>query len=86
MSTHRSDRPAKSSAAATRRAERTAMRRLRGSDPFEEMLDDAASAAIAPAPGLTALPQKPLRIAMVGTRGVPAAYGGFETAVEEIGS
>lgn len=28
----------------------------------------------------------PLRIAMVGTRGVPASYGGFETAVEEIGS
>jgi len=27
-----------------------------------------------------------LRIAMVGTRGVPARYGGFETAVEEIGS
>ncbi len=27
-----------------------------------------------------------LRIAMVGTRGVPAAYGGFETAIEEIGS
>lgn len=27
----------------------------------------------------------PLRIAMLGTRGVPAAYGGFETAVEEIG-
>ncbi len=26
-----------------------------------------------------------LRIAMVGTRGVPAQYGGFETAVEEIG-
>lgn len=24
-------------------------------------------------------------IAMIGTRGVPAAYGGFETAVEEIG-
>src|SRR5690606_15886376 len=24
--------------------------------------------------------------AMVGTRGVPAAYGGFETAVEEVGS
>src|SRR4051794_24507911 len=23
---------------------------------------------------------------MIGTRGVPAAYGGFETAVEEIGS
>jgi len=28
----------------------------------------------------------PLRISMVGTRGVPAAYGGFETAVEEIGA
>ncbi|MEI2639354.1 MAG: DUF1972 domain-containing protein [Microthrixaceae bacterium] len=27
----------------------------------------------------------PLRVAMVGTRGVPAQYGGFETAVEEIG-
>jgi glycosyltransferase involved in cell wall biosynthesis len=26
-----------------------------------------------------------LNIAMIGTRGVPAAYGGFETAVEEIG-
>lgn len=26
-----------------------------------------------------------LKIAMVGTRGVPAAYGGFETAIEEIG-
>ncbi len=26
-----------------------------------------------------------LQIAMIGTRGVPAAYGGFETAVEEIG-
>ncbi|MFJ2508612.1 DUF1972 domain-containing protein [Arthrobacter citreus] len=27
-----------------------------------------------------------LRVAMVGTRGVPAHYGGFETAIEEIGS
>ncbi len=26
-----------------------------------------------------------LRIAMLGTRGVPARYGGFETAVEEVG-
>lgn len=26
-----------------------------------------------------------LAIAMIGTRGVPAAYGGFETAIEEIG-
>ncbi len=28
---------------------------------------------------------KTLEIAMIGTRGVPASYGGFETAVEEIG-
>jgi hypothetical protein len=27
-----------------------------------------------------------LKIAMVGTRGVPARYGGFETAIEEVGS
>lgn len=27
-----------------------------------------------------------MRFAMIGTRGVPARYGGFETAVEEIGS
>jgi glycosyltransferase involved in cell wall biosynthesis len=32
------------------------------------------------------MPSTPLHIAMVGTRGVPARYGGFETAVEEIGS
>lgn len=31
-------------------------------------------------------PPEPLHLAMIGTRGVPAAYGGFETAVEEIGS
>ncbi|MCL2848437.1 MAG: DUF1972 domain-containing protein [Micrococcales bacterium] len=29
--------------------------------------------------------EAPLSIAMVGTRGVPARYGGFETAVEEVG-
>lgn len=27
-----------------------------------------------------------MKIAMIGTRGVPAHYGGFETAIEEIGS
>src|SRR3954447_6207779 len=26
-----------------------------------------------------------LRVALVGTRGVPARYGGFETCVEEVG-
>lgn len=30
-------------------------------------------------------PTPTLRLAMIGTRGVPAALGGFETAVEEIG-
>jgi len=28
---------------------------------------------------------RPLRVAMIGTRGVPARYGGFETAIDEIG-
>ncbi|MFS2242875.1 glycosyltransferase [Microbacterium sp. OR16] len=31
------------------------------------------------------MPHRALTIAMIGTRGVPAAYGGFETAVEEVG-
>ncbi len=31
-------------------------------------------------------PAPRMRIALVGTRGVPARYGGFETAVEEVGS
>jgi glycosyltransferase involved in cell wall biosynthesis len=30
-------------------------------------------------------PPQTLRIALVGTRGVPARYGGFETCVEEVG-
>ena len=30
-------------------------------------------------------PTPSMRVAMLGTRGVPAAYGGFETAIEEIG-
>lgn len=29
---------------------------------------------------------RPLRVALVGTRGVPARYGGFETCVEEVGA
>jgi len=29
---------------------------------------------------------KPLRIALLGTRGIPGGYSGFETAVEEIGT
>ena len=41
------------------------------------------------APPIESIPQttptKQLSIAMIGTRGVPAAYGGFETAVEEVG-
>ena len=39
-----------------------------------------------PAPSTSSsTPTRQLTIAMVGTRGVPAAYGGFETAVEEVG-
>ena len=34
-------------------------------------------------PGRT--PQPSLRVALVGTRGVPARYGGFETCVEQVG-
>ena len=30
-------------------------------------------------------PARPIRVAMLGTRGVPARYGGFEIAVEEVG-
>jgi glycosyltransferase involved in cell wall biosynthesis len=30
--------------------------------------------------------ERPLRIAVMGTRGVPAAYGGFETFAEELGA
>lgn len=34
----------------------------------------------------TRIPQDQfLRVAMIGTRGVPATYGGFETAIQEIG-
>ncbi len=29
--------------------------------------------------------RKAIRIALIGTRGVPARYGGFETAIEEVG-
>lgn len=35
---------------------------------------------------MTTAPARPLRIALIGTRGVPARYGGFETCVEEVGS
>ena len=45
--------------------------------------------ASVPAPGGAVAPTSPrhprLKIAMIGTRGVPAHYGGFETAVEEVG-
>ncbi|MDQ1512977.1 MAG: hypothetical protein QOC59_819, partial [Microbacteriaceae bacterium] len=37
------------------------------------------------APARHRRPTPTMHIAMLGTRGVPAAYGGFETAVEEIG-
>lgn len=43
---------------------------------------NAAEIASSPAPPRRL---RNLEIAMIGTRGVPAAYGGFETAVEEVG-
>lgn len=43
------------------------------------MTDDGTNHASAPNE------TEPLRIALIGTRGIPAAYGGFETAVEEVG-
>jgi glycosyltransferase involved in cell wall biosynthesis len=36
-------------------------------------------------PSTDSSPDRSLRIALVGTRGVPAAYSGFETAVENLG-
>ena len=35
---------------------------------------------------MVATTARALRIALVGTRGVPARYGGFETCVEEVGA
>lgn len=46
------------------------------------MLVNAAEIVSSPAPPRRL---RSLEIAMIGTRGVPAAYGGFETAVEEVG-
>lgn len=42
-------------------------------------------AAVGSPDGLSSGGTRTLEIAMIGTRGVPAAYGGFETAVEEVG-
>ncbi len=42
-----------------------------------------AITTLAPVNG--AAQNRPLRLCLLGTRGVPAHYGGFETAVEEIG-
>lgn len=52
--------------------------------------DDISAADTATAADTTATESgapwpRPLRIAMLGTRGAPARYGGFETAVDEIG-
>ena len=44
--------------------------------PVQRVADLTVSVSVAPVR---------LRIALIGTRGVPATYGGFETAVEEVG-
>lgn len=46
------------------------------------MVMDTANPAMLSTPSAAT---RTLEIAMLGTRGVPAAYGGFETAVEEVG-
>ena len=58
--------------------------------PQRDTLDRAGEADDARVPAAARLkettsPTSSLSIAMIGTRGVPAAYGGFETAVEEVG-
>ncbi len=57
------------------------MTRLAGRPATGEDRADPARLISAMTPDAT----RPLRIALLGTRGVPAAYGGFETAVEEVG-
>jgi glycosyltransferase involved in cell wall biosynthesis len=47
--------------------------------------EDLHMTSLQAAPPRHVRPIAPLRIAMLGTRGVPANYGGFETAIEEIG-
>lgn len=49
------------------------------------MVPEGTAAADHAAVGDESKSEAPMRIAMVGTRGVPARYGGFETAVEEVG-
>lgn len=60
-----------------------------GRDPLDssEPLDSTEADPLTVPDGavLRPVPGRPLRIGMLGTRGVPAAYGGFETAVEEVG-
>ena len=60
-----------------------------GPEPPRRRLQDRRrlpTAACGPAsPPTNGLGRTAMSIAMVGTRGVPARYGGFETAVEEVG-
>ncbi|MCW8141119.1 MAG: DUF1972 domain-containing protein, partial [Planctomycetota bacterium] len=50
---------------------------------FDAHLGAGAARAVAPPP--PAAPARVLDVAIAGTRGVPASYGGFETFAEELG-
>jgi glycosyltransferase involved in cell wall biosynthesis len=50
---------------------------------YTELLADRALAAGLPGAGVGQPPK--LRIALLGTRGIPASYSGFETCVEQLG-
>lgn len=50
---------------------------------FDAHLGAGAARAVAPSP--PAAPARVLDVAIAGTRGVPASYGGFETFAEELG-
>lgn len=60
----------------------------RPTPPSSSSPSPSASPASPRARSRSARPADParLRLAMIGTRGVPARYGGFETAIEEVGS
>jgi glycosyltransferase involved in cell wall biosynthesis len=55
---------------------------------FQRNITDAVLSALdrpAVIPGQTRLADRPLKIALLGTRGIPASYSGFETCVEQLG-
>lgn len=52
--------------------------------PYALQASEVPAQRLSPVEDVPARPRR-LSIALIGTRGVPATYGGFETAVEEVG-